>query len=63
MVHLPCTTIANFDFKMVSKNCTNFVLNCAAIFKFESQPPIADFRYRDGVKKIVLILCYIVPQF
>ncbi len=27
-------TIANFDFKMGSKNCATFVLNCAAIFKF-----------------------------
>ncbi len=25
---------ANFDFKMVSKNCANFVLKCVVIFKF-----------------------------
>ncbi len=37
-VHLPSLppppTIANFDLKIVPKNCDNFVLNCAAIFKF-----------------------------
>ncbi len=30
----PPPPIANFDVKMVPKNCANFVLNCAAIFKF-----------------------------
>ncbi len=30
----PRSSIANFDLKIVPKNCANFMINCAAFFKF-----------------------------
>ncbi len=42
-IHLPTPPIANFDSKMVPKNCANFVLNCAAIFKLCAVRHFAEF--------------------
>ncbi len=56
-------TIANFDFKMVSKNCANFVPKWAVIFKVCAAPllevspgqfwkpsPHCKFRLKNGIK-------------
>ncbi len=60
-IHLPGSHIANFDLKMVSKNCANFVLQFLnfvlhLLRRYHSrtfwQPaPYCEFSFRNGVKK------------